>query len=213
MSDKQIYADAKILGELVAQKITVNGEYSLPLTDGSAGQVFATDGAGNISLIDVNTLALTHDNILDGTGITWEYDSMTHTFQGTVTLAPFSTTDLPEGDNLYYSDEKVDDRVKDLLQSAIVGTDATNPILWEYDDSLNTLTPKVSLGPFTTDNLSQGATNKYFSNELVDDRVNDLLQDGQVGTSGTPLVWNYNDIAGTLTPVISLAPFDTYLVI
>ena len=47
MSDKLIYSDLKILGEAMASKLTITGEYSLPIVDGSVGQVIMTDGAGN----------------------------------------------------------------------------------------------------------------------------------------------------------------------
>ena len=45
----------------------------------------------------------------------------------------------------------------------------------------------------TTDNLTEGSTNKYFTDERVDDRVNSLLVDGD-GITGT-----YNDGAGSYT--------------
>lgn len=82
----------------------------------------------------------------------------------------------------------------------------TSSVTWTYNDTLNILTANVSLSPFTSDNLSEGSTNKYYSsgrfnaafatkttddlsqgstnlyfaNELVDDRVATLI----VGVSG-----------------------------
>ena len=44
-----------------------------------------------------------------------------------------------------------------------------------------------------TDVLAEGTTNLYFTNERVDDRVNDLL------VAGTSVSLTYNDAAGTLT--------------
>ena len=46
---------------------------------------------------------------------------------------------------------------------------------------------------FDTDDLSEGTTNKYFANELVDDRVNALIQ------AGTNITTSYDDAANTLT--------------
>jgi len=45
----------------------------------------------------------------------------------------------------------------------------------------------------TTDNLSEGSTNLYHTNERVDDRVNALIQ------AGTNITTSYDDAAGTLT--------------
>ena len=71
-----------------------------------------------------------------------------------------STTNLSEGTNLYYTDERVDDRVNDLIQDGI-------GLTWTYSDIGNTLTGNVSLSSFSTTNLSEG-TNLYYT----EDRVN-----------------------------------------
>lgn len=54
-----------------------------------------------------------------------------------------TTTDLPEGSNLYFTNERVDDRVDALIQ------DGSN-ISWTYDDAGNTLTGNVSASPSFT---------------------------------------------------------------
>lgn len=100
-------------------------------------------------------------------------------------LATKTTADLTEGSNLYYTDERVDDRVATLIQN---GTG----ISWSYNDPSGTLTPTVTLAPFSTTNLSEGS-NLYFTNERVDDRVAVLIQ------NGTGLSWTYDDTANTLT--------------
>lgn len=45
----------------------------------------------------------------------------------------------------------------------------------------------------TADEITEGTENLYFTEERVDDRVTDLIQDGEA------LTWDYNDGAGTLT--------------
>ena len=52
---------------------------------------------------------------------------------------------------------------------------------------------EVDMSAFDTDNLSEGSTNQYFTNERVDDRVNALL------TAGSNVSLSYDDAAGTLT--------------
>lgn len=55
----------------------------------------------------------------------------------------------------------------------------------------------------TTDDLSEGDTNKYYTDERVDDRLSTLMQNG-VGLS-----WSYNDALNTFTPTVSLSSFST----
>lgn len=51
----------------------------------------------------------------------------------------------------------------------------------------------TGLSSFTTDDLAEGVTNLYFSNERVDDRVNSLLQ------AGRGVEYTYDDINNELT--------------
>lgn len=98
--------------------------------------------------------------IQSGTGISWSYNDPLGTLIPTVTLSPFSTTNLSEGSNLYYTDERVDDRVSALIQN---GTG----ISWVYSDVGGTLTPTVTLAPFSTSNLSEGS-NLYYTSARFD---------------------------------------------
>ena len=107
--------------------------------------------------------------IQNGTGISWSYNDAGNTLTPTVTLAPFSTTNLAEGANLYFTDERVDDRVAALIQN---GTGIT----WSYNDAGGTLTPTVSLAAFSTTNLAEGA-NLYFTDERAQDAVGTILID------------------------------------
>ena len=191
------YSDQKVFGELTANKFTIVGEYSLPVVDGTAGQVLVTDGAGNVTFQSVTSAgALVASTIINGTGLNWTYFPIPDSLQGNVTLAPFSTTNLAEGSNLYFTNERVDDRINTML---INGTG----ILKSYNDPANTLTLSVTLAPFSTTNLAEG-TNLYFTNERVDDRVALLLQPGLAGSGANSITWNYNDALNTLTPTVSL---------
>ena len=100
------------------------------------------------------------------------------------------TDDVSEGStNLYFTNERVDDRVNSLLT-------AGSNITLTYDDTANTLTVAATeddLSNNDTDDLSEGTSNLYFTNERVDDRVNDLL------TAGSNITLTYDDTANTLT--------------
>lgn len=71
-----------------------------------------------------------------------------------------STSDVPEGSNLYYTDERVDDRVAAFVQ------DGTG-ISWVYNDAGGTLTPTVDLSSFDTDDLAEGS-NLYYTSARFD---------------------------------------------
>jgi hypothetical protein len=204
------YSDLQTFGQISAEQLSITGEYTLPTVDGTANQILSTDGAGTVQFTDLSNLQIvTATNILNGTGINWTIVGL-NVVQGDVTLAPFSTTDLAEGTNLYFTNERVDDRISNLIQPGITGSSATVPLTWIYNDFANTLTPQVSISAFTTDNLPQGSSNLYFSGELVDDRVALLLKPAITGTNPTnPIVWNYVDGLDSLTPQVSLAPFNT----
>ena len=80
-----------------------------------------------------------------------------------------STADAWLGSNLYYTDERVDDRVSNLL---VAGSNIT----LTYNDSLNTMTIASAttasggydLSSNTTDDVTEGANNLYFTSARVD---------------------------------------------
>jgi hypothetical protein len=131
-----------------------------------------------------------NDLLIAGTNITLVYNDVANTLTisaagGGGSLA--STDDLSEGvTNLYFTNERVDDRVNALIQN---GTGLN----WSYNDGANTLTGNVTLSAFDTDDLSEGSTNLYFTNERVDDRINALF------VAGTNIALTYDDTLNTFT--------------
>lgn len=76
----------------------------------------------------------------------------------------------------------------------------------------NNITYPVILGGYTledftstltTDDLNEGTTNLYFTDERAQDATALLIQ------NGTGLTWLYNDLGNTLTGNVSLSPFST----
>ena len=111
-----------------------------------------------------------------------------------LSLTNQDTDDLSEGNtNLYHTTE----RVQDVVGGQIVTNGSHAGISFTYDDANDgAIDATVSLESFDTDNLSEGSTNLYFTNERVDDRVDALI------TGGTGVTSTYDDAAGTLTLAI-----------
>lgn len=100
--------------------------------------------------------------IQNGTGITWSYNDGANTLTPTVTITQ-------------YTDEMAQDAVGTIL------TDSAT-IDFTYNDAGNTITAILSsLTGFDTDDLSEGATNKYFTEARV---LSTLLSGGDYVTQG-----------------------------
>lgn len=101
--------------------------------------------------VDDRTAAL----IQNGTGLNWTYDDVLNTLTGNVTLAPFSTSDLSEGTNLYFTDERGQDSVGNIL------TDTPS-----IDFTYNDVTPSI-----TADAIPGGIDHDQLLNYVVDQHV------------------------------------------
>jgi hypothetical protein len=78
-----------------------------------------------------------------------------------------STTDLQEGTNLYYTDERVDDRVAGILST-------TGNLAFTYDDNLGTITLSETL---TTDDIDEGS-NLYYTTDRANVAMDDYILAG-----------------------------------
>ena len=85
------------------------------------------------------------------------------------TIDGLTTTDIAEGDSLYYTDS----RVKDVL----TGSTQTNISITEVEGVL-IITAENGVGDSTTDDLTEGTTNKYFTDERAVDAVAAAIADG-----------------------------------
>lgn len=98
-------------------------------------------GFGTISSAYVNDFTeasqdITGALIQNGTGITWSYNDGAGTLTGTVSLGAFSTTNLSEGTNLYFTDERAQDAVGTILAD-------TSTIDLTYSDATPSITAAV----------------------------------------------------------------------
>ena len=84
-------------------------------------------------------------------------------------LSEVSTTTLPEGDNKYYTDERVDDRVDGLL---VGGTGISKT----YNDNGNSLTLALDFTEFSTTDIAEG-TKLFFTNQRAVDALQAIVPD------------------------------------
>ncbi len=96
--------------------------------------------------------------------------------------------ELPTGDNLDLTGSSIIGAGNIAATGLTIGGVSYNPFSGSYND----LTDKPNVAT-DTDTLAEGSTNKYFTNERVDDRVASILREG----TGIDIV--YDDLAGTIT--------------
>lgn len=138
--------------------------------------VATTSGTSPVADSTTDTLTLAA-----GTGMTVTGDSSTDT----VTFATTITQ---------YTDEMAQDAAAALIQN---GTG----ISWSYNDGANTLTPTVSLSPFSTSDLAEGS-NLYFTDERAQDAVGTILVDS------ASIDFTYADATPSITAVVIPAGVD-----
>lgn len=118
----------------------------------------------NALAVDVNNLTNTFSELVDdrvanliipGTGIASAYLDTPGTLTLSIDFTEFNTGSITEGTNLFYTDERVDDRVSNLL---VGGTGIST----SYNDNSNTLTFSLDYTEFSTSNIVEG-TKLFFT--------------------------------------------------
>lgn len=165
------------------------------LAPGAAGGFMRSDGTtwvrGTIQAGDVPDLSATYalashthtaSNISDfseavdgrvatliqnGTGLTWTYNDGSNTLTGNVSLAPFSTTDLAEGTNLYFTNERAQDAVGGILAD-------TATIDFTYDDAGNAISANVKDSSITFAKMQTVNANVMLGNDATGTAVQEI---------------------------------------
>jgi hypothetical protein len=143
----------------------VGGDYYFPALGPDAVNSISISTAGNISA-NVTTLSANLDLVRDTargnistTGANLSYDSATGVI--TSSIASLTTTDIAEGSKLFYTDERVDDRVGALIVGG-ANVSAT------YDDTAGTLTIDADLaGDMTSVVAGDGMTGGGTSGDVT----------------------------------------------
>ena len=135
--------------------VTASSGITLTNADGVSGNTTinvasaSTNAANNLVIRDAS------GNFAAGTITATLTGNVTGNVTGTVSsIANHDTGDLAEGSNLYYTDERVDDRVNALI---VAGTGITRV----YDDSAGTYTLSVTQADVNTDTITEGSTNLF----------------------------------------------------
>jgi len=102
-----------------------------------------------------------------------------------------STTGISEGTNQYFTDE----RAQDAVAAAIAAGTHSN-ITITYDDATNkfTFAAENGVADSNTDQLTEGTTNLYFTNERAEDAVGGMV----TGNTETGISVTYDDTSGKL---------------
>ena len=191
------FVAANFIGDVTGQVSDISNHSTTNLTEGT--NLYYTDTRvnadidGRVDKAFVDALNVDSDTLDNQQGTYYlDYNNFTNT-----PSIPATTNDISEGTNLYFTDERVDDRVNNLVQGG-------SGITVTYDDAAGTLTIESLVSGYgsadfvsdfaskTTADLTEG-TNLYYTNERVDDRVANLL------VGGNNITVTYDDAAGTLT--------------
>lgn len=132
--------------------------------------------------------------IQDGTGISWSYDDVNGTLTPTVTIAPFTTSDLAEGSNLYFTDGRADTRI-----AAAVGV-----TVQAYSPDLD------SLASLSGSGLMVRTGSATYTNRSVQGTSGQITVSNGSGLSGDPTVGLANaGTAGTYGSSTQIPVFTT----
>lgn len=164
-------------------QITYNDETNaLAITAENGVADSSTDDLSEGSVNLYYTLARAQDaaaSIFEGThsGITFSYDTETNVITATVTAGAIAdaltTDDIDEGlANLYFTDTRAKVSAADLLTNAT----QTNISITGDENGL-TITAENGVADSTTDDLSEGTTNLYFTDARAQSAVAQDIQD------------------------------------
>jgi len=133
--------------------VALSGGGELSVTQADINTDNVTEGSTNL----FTTAARTRGHI-SATG-SLSYNASTGVFSYTTptTIASLSnhdTDDVAEGSNLYFTNERVDDRLNAVI---VAGTGVTKV----YDDAANTYTLSVTQADVNTDTVTEGSTNLF----------------------------------------------------
>ncbi len=179
-STNQYYTEERVDDRVAALLVdsTTSG-IDISYDDSSNSLTISTDLSEIIESLQDNVEGL----FVGGTGVSATYNDSSNQLELAVDFSEFDTGSITEGSNLFFTDERVDDRISALLVDA-----NTEGIDVSYDDVGNQLTLSVDLTEIV---------------ESLQDNVQSLF------SGGTGITATYDDAANTLALSIDFTEFDT----
>ena len=131
-----------------------DGSGGIQVTQSDINTDNVTEGSTNLFTTAARTRG--HISVSGDLGYNASTGVISYTIPTTIaSLSNHDTDDVAEGSsNLYYTDERVDDRINALI---IAGTGVTKV----YDDAANTYTLSVTQVDINSDNVTEGSTNLF----------------------------------------------------
>ena len=188
------YTNAKVDARI--SQLSINQFLDVDKTGWAEGKVWGFDALGNTVPLDMAEVGgigffdLVDGNLgtpSNGQTIVWSSAQSKFVMGSVVTIT--STSDVPEGSNLYYTSSRVDTRIAQLSIGQVGDVNKTGwsaGKVWGFDASGNTVPLTVLTSGITTDGIAEGSTNLYYTNSRVDNRITQLSvnQFGDVDTTG-----------------------------
>jgi hypothetical protein len=146
-----------------------------------------SDAARNQAISDQTAATLQAST---NNAITWSYNAGTKELRPTLSLTPYSTSNLSEGTRLYYTDERVATKAKGMIA---VNDGVTSGITIAHGSSPDSITFSLRQATINTDSITEGTTNVFFTDERAQDAINALLIDS------TEIAKTYDDTGNQLS--------------
>lgn len=170
---------------LAAPEATTGAPTFRSLTTADLPAPLNSDAARNQAISDQVAATIKEST---NNAITWSYNAGTKELRPTFSLAPYSTTNLSEGTNLYYLDSRVATKAKNMIAT---NTGAVTGVTIAHGVGPDSISFTVNQAAISTDNITEG-TRKFFTDELAQDAVNALLLES------TEIAKAYDDYANSL---------------
>lgn len=135
------YASLGVDGKVPTSQLSLLALTDVFVVASQAAQLALTAEEGDVAVRTDLNKSFIHNGGTSGTMSDWQ-ELLTPTdavlsVNGQTGAVTLTTTHIAEGANLYFTDERVDDRVSALLQSG-------GALTWTYNDGAGTLTPSIA---------------------------------------------------------------------
>ena len=151
---------ADLTGDVTGQVSSIANHDTDALTEGVTNLYFTDER------VDDRVAAL----VVGGTGVSSTYDDVANSLTLAVDFTEFSTTDITEGTNLYYTTARANADFDTKLAAATT-TDLTEGTNLYFTNARADARADARIAAATTDDLTEGVSNLYYTDARADARV------------------------------------------